>query len=278
MHGVDLAMTHPESEPDAASRPGRTLGVIPARLASSRLPRKPLHPILGRPLLAWVWDRVRAMELLDRVVVAVDDPELLDACADFGADAILTDSAHPSGTDRVAEVARRDEFGDYDVIVNVQGDEPLLARQHVAATIDLVRNGWDVATCATPITDVAEWRDSSAVKVVRDDAGGAMYFSRAAIPADRDGSAHPGTADTGTLLRHVGLDTYRREALEKWVALPEGRLERLERLEQLRPLAAGIRIGVEVVDSAAPGVDTPEDAARMARLLAQEPENTASRR
>ncbi|HKK92428.1 MAG TPA: 3-deoxy-manno-octulosonate cytidylyltransferase, partial [Longimicrobiales bacterium] len=258
-------MTHPDSEPDTVSRPGRTLGVIPARLASSRLPRKPLHPILGRPLLAWVWDRVHGMDVFDRVVVAVDDRELLDACAEFGADAMLTDPGHPSGTDRVAEVALRDEFGGFDVVVNVQGDEPLLERDHVQATIDLVREGWDVATCASPITDIAEWRDPSAVKVVRDDQGGAMYFSRAAIPADRDGASGPGTAERGTFLRHVGLYTYRRQALERWVALPEGRLERLERLEQLRPLAAGIRIGVAVVDSAAPGVDTPEDAARMAR-------------
>jgi 3-deoxy-manno-octulosonate cytidylyltransferase (CMP-KDO synthetase) len=207
------------------------------------------------------------MDVLDRVVVAVDHPELLDACHEFGAEAVLTDPVHPSGTDRVAEVAARAEFAEYDVIVNVQGDEPLLERDHVVATIDLVREGWDVATCATPITDPAEWRDPSAVKVVRDESGGALYFSRAAIPADRDGSCGPADMEHGTFLRHVGLYTYRRAALERWVALAEGRLERIERLEQLRPLAAGIRIGVAVVDAAAPGVDTPEDAVRMERLL-----------
>jgi len=277
LHGVDLAMTDPESVPDRAPGPGRTLGVIPARLASSRLPRKPLHPILGRPLLAWVWDRVRSMDLLDRVVVAVDDAELVDACREMGAEAILTDPAHPSGTDRVAEVARREEFAAYDTVVNVQGDEPLLERAHISATLDLVREGWDVATCATPITDDGEWRDPSSVKVVRDDEGGAMYFSRSAIPADRDGASGPDVADPGTFLRHVGLYTYRREALARWVALPEGRLERLERLEQLRPLAAGIRIGVAVVEAAAPGVDTPEDAARMERLLEKQHGSTARR-
>ena len=217
--------------------------------------------------MAWVWDRAKTMTVLDEVVLAVDHEDLLEACLAFGARAVLTDPSHPSGTDRVAEVAGLDEFREYDVIVNVQGDEPLLAEDHVAATIDLVRSGWDVATCATPITDPAVWRDPSAVKVVRADDGGALYFSRAPIPADRDGTAGPDEMEHGTFLRHVGLYTYRRAALERWMALDEGRLERIERLEQLRPLAAGIRIGVAVVDAAAPGVDTPEDAARMERLL-----------
>lgn len=259
-----------ESGAPVAPEPGRTLGVIPARLASSRLPRKPLHPLLGRPLLAWVWDRAREMSSLDRVVIAVDSEELLDACRTFGGDAILTDPDHPSGTDRVAEVASRPEFMDYDVIVNVQGDEPLLDPAHVAATVDLVREGWEVATCATPIRSRNELADPSVVKVVQDDFGGALYFSRAPIPAIRERGptgADGSDMEHGTFLRHVGLYTYRRAALDRWVALPEGDLERLERLEQLRPLAAGVRIGMVVVDDAAPGVDTPEDATFMEGLL-----------
>jgi len=221
------------------------------------------------------------MSVLDRVVIAVDSEELLQACADFGAEAVLTGSAHPSGTDRVAEVAARSEFAGFDVVVNVQGDEPLMDPEHVRATVALVRDGWDVATCATPIREVGEYRDPGAVKVVRGDDGGALYFSRAPIPAVRDagaGGAEPAEMEHGTFLRHVGLYTYRREALERWVALPEGRLERLERLEQLRPLAAGIRIGVAVVERAAPGVDTPEDAARMEQLLREHTtDHTATR-
>jgi len=263
-------MTRSDSSPPADSETGRTLGVIPARLASSRLPRKPLHPLLGRPLLAWVWDRARAMPALDQVVIAVDSEELRAACEAFGGRAILTDPAHPSGTDRVAEVAMRPEFEGYDVIVNVQGDEPLMDPAHVEATVELVRSGWDVGTCATAITDREELLDPSVVKVVQGDHGGALYFSRAPIPAVReagDQGPDPASMEHGTFLRHVGLYTYRRAALARWVALPEGDLERIERLEQLRPLAAGIGIGVTVVESAAPGVDTPEDAAAMELLL-----------
>jgi 3-deoxy-manno-octulosonate cytidylyltransferase (CMP-KDO synthetase) len=214
------------------------------------------------------------MGCLDRVVLAVDDVELAEAARAFGAEVVMTSPSHPSGTDRVAEVAARGEFAEFDVVANLQGDEPLLEEAHVAAAIELVRGaGWDAGTVATPVRSATEWRDPAAVKVVRDDRGGALYFSRAPIPAVRDGE--PGAEafaegpETASFLRHVGLYTYRRDALARWVALPEGRLEALERLEQLRPLAAGIRIGVAVVDSAAPGVDTPEDAAFVERLLTE---------
>lgn len=268
-------MGHSDSGADPARSPGRTLGVIPARLASSRLPRKPLYPLLGRPLVAWVWDRVSAMECLDRVILAVDDPALARAARQIGAEVVMTSPDHPSGTDRVAEVAARPEFSGYDIVVNLQGDEPLLEEAHVASAIELVRGGgWDAGTVATPIRSAEEWRDASAVKVVRDDRGGALYFSRSPIPAVRDGNPGPEafaeSAEAASFLRHVGLYTYRVAALARWVALPEGRLEALERLEQLRPLAAGIGIGVAVVESAAPGVDTPEDAALMERLLTEQ--------
>ena len=245
----------------------RTLGVIPARLGSTRLPRKPLHEIAGRPLVEWVWRRAVELSVFDEVVVATDSPEVAETARAFGASVALTRPEHPSGTDRVAEVARTEPWRGYPVIVNVQGDEPFLRADHAEAAVRLVRDeGWDVGTVATPISSMDEWREPSVVKVVRGDDGGALLFSRAPIPHPRD--AEPDFR-TGLYLRHVGIYAYCRDALLRWVALPEGALERTEKLEQLRALAAGLRIGVAVGAPAAAGVDTPADAARAeAHLLA----------
>jgi len=243
----------------------RVLGVIPARLASVRLPRKPLHPIAGRPLIEWVWRRAVESSVFDDVVIATNSAEVEAAARDFGASVALTRADHPSGTDRVAEVARRTEWRGYPVIVNVQGDEPFVRRGHLDAAVSLVRDGgWEVGTVATPIASAAEWREPSVVKVVRGDDGGALLFTRAPVPHPRD--AEPDFA-SGAYLRHVGIYAYRREALLRWVALPEGALERIEKLEQLRALAAGLRIGVAVGEPAEGGVDTPADAARAERII-----------
>lgn len=240
------------------------LGVIPARLASTRLPRKPLYPIAGRPLVEWVWRRVRDCGVFDAVVIATDSPEVVETARGFGARAVLTRGDHPSGTDRVAEVARREEWRGYPVIVNVQGDEPFVRADHLQAAVDLVRGGWDVGTVATPIASAEEWREPAVVKVARADDGGALFFSRAPLPHPRD--AAPDFA-SGDYLRHVGVYAYSREALLRWVSLPEGALERIEKLEQLRALAAGLRIGVAVGAPAQGGVDTPADALRAETLL-----------
>jgi 3-deoxy-manno-octulosonate cytidylyltransferase (CMP-KDO synthetase) len=244
------------------------LGVIPARLSSQRLPHKPLHVIAGRPLIEWVWRRVVGFGLFDAVVVATDSERVAEAARAFGATVEMTREDHPSGTDRVAEVARRAAYAGFGTVVNVQGDEPFVRRDHLEAAIHLVRDGgWDAGTVATPIRSAAEWREPSVVKVVRAGDGGALYFSRAPLPAVRDGE--PGAEDfaSGLFLRHVGIYSYRREALLRWVALPEAPLERVEKLEQLRPLAAGLRIGVAVGAPAEGGVDTPADAERAARVL-----------
>lgn len=248
------------------------LGVIPARLGSERLPRKPLHVIAGRPLIEWVWRRVSAMPLVDRVVVATDSDEVLAACAAFGGEAVLTSAAHASGTDRVAEVARRQGFEGFDIIVNIQGDEPFVQPDAVAAAVRQVTDGWDIGTVAAPVGSVQALRDPSVVKVVRNDRGGALYFSRAPIPHLR--GAEPGPADLASdrWLRHIGIYAFTPAALRRWVALPEGRLERIERLEQLRALAAGLEIGVGVVASAEGGIDTPEDARRAEERLRREME------
>ncbi len=241
------------------------LGVIPARLSSQRLPEKPLHPLAGRPLIEWVWRRVSAFDLFDVLVIATDSERVADAALGFGARVALTRADHPSGTDRVAEVAGMGEYAGFGTIVNVQGDEPFVRADHLRAAIGLVREGgWDAGTVATPIRSVDEWREPSVVKVVRGDDGAALYFSRAPVPFARD--AEPDFA-TGPYLRHVGIYSYRRDALLRWVALGEAPLERIEKLEQLRPLAAGIRIGVAVGAPAEGGVDTPADAERAERVL-----------
>lgn len=253
------------------------LGVIPARLASSRLPRKPLHLLAGRPLLEWVWRRVAHLSIFDRLVVATDSDQIAEAARDWGAEVHLTDPRHPSGTDRVAEVCRTPELWDYEVVVNVQGDEPFVRPDHLERAVALVRDeGWPVGTIAAVPATAAEWRDPAVVKVVRDDRGGALFFSRAPVPFPRD-SGDPTHADlqNGLFLRHIGVYAYQRDALQRWVELPENLLERTERLEQLRPLAAGIPIGVAVVAQAEAGVDTPADAARAEARLLRETENPA---
>ncbi len=247
---------------------GRVLGIVPARLASTRLPNKPLYPLLGRPLIEWVWRRVEGMSVLDEAVVATDSEEVAEVCRAMGAPVELTSPDHPSGTDRVAEVARRDRYVGFDVIVNMQGDEPLLKERHLVAAIDLVReDGWDVGTCATPVMELEARKDPSVVKVVRAQSGRALYFSRSQIPHKRDDKPTLEELSRDPFLRHIGIYSYTPEALEDWVALVPSPLERLEMLEQLRPLEAGLRIGVAVVGAADPGVDTPADAVRMEERL-----------
>jgi len=248
----------------------QVLGIVPARLASTRLPNKPLYPLHGRPLIEWVWRRVAAMSVLDHAVVATDSEEVAEVCRRLGAPVELTSTEHPSGTDRVAEVAERSDYAGFDLIANVQGDEPLLKEAHLRAAIDLVREkGWDVGTCATPLMSEEARKDPSVVKVARAASGRALYFSRAPIPYKRDDKPSSDELEREPFLRHIGIYAYTREALQNWVALAPSQLERLEFLEQLRPLEAGLRIGVAVVGAADPGVDTPADALRMEEKLSQ---------
>jgi 3-deoxy-manno-octulosonate cytidylyltransferase (CMP-KDO synthetase) len=248
-------------------RTGRVLGVIPARLGSERLPRKPLHPLAGKPLIEWVWRRVRSFNLFDVLIVATDSEEVAAVVRAFGGRPELTAAAHVSGTDRVAEIAARPEFADCAVISNVQGDEPFLEREQVAAAVELVRSGWPVGTVASPLHTLDAWQNPAVVKVVRRADGAALYFSRAAIPFVRGREPTMTELSGENCLRHLGVYAYSPDALARWVSLPEHALERLERLEQLRPLAAGIEIGVAIVAFSPEGIDTPEDAARAEKLL-----------
>jgi len=237
------------------------LGIVPARLASTRLPNKPLYPLLGRPLIEWVWRRVREMGVLDRIVVATDAEEVAEVCRSMGAPVELTARDHPSGTDRVAEVAGRPPYDEYEVIVNIQGDEPLLKEAHLQAAAELVSDeGWDIGTCATPLLSAEARRDPNVVKVVRGTNGRALYFSRAPVPYKRDDKPTSDDLAREPFLRHIGIYAYTREATP---------LEQLEKLEQLRPLEAGLRIGVSVVGAADPGVDTPADAVKMEERLSE---------
>lgn len=229
------------------------LGVIPARLGSSRLPRKPLLPLAGEPLILWVVRRVAEAGVCQRLVVATDAREIATVVERAGYEAVLTSSEHQSGTERVAEVVANNTFRSFDLVLNVQGDEPLVAPRALAGAVARVTGGDPIGTAAGDL-DGALAGDPSRVKVVVDGRGRAVYFSRAPIPFDRDG--------TGDVIyhQHVGVYAYTREALERWVRLPPVPEERWERLEQLRPLLHGVAIGVAIVPGpAAPGVDTPDD-------------------
>jgi 3-deoxy-manno-octulosonate cytidylyltransferase (CMP-KDO synthetase) len=234
------------------------LGVIPARLGSTRLPRKPLQPLGGLPLIVRVAERVRSLGCVDALVIATDAAEIAQVVEAAGLRAVLTSSSHQTGTDRVAEVARRPEFAGFDLIVNVQGDEPFLPKSAVSGALARVRGGDEVGSAATPLS-ASDASDPARVKVVLDVKGRALYFSRAPIPFVRDAD---GRAD-GLYWQHLGVYASRREALMRWVALPPSALELAEKLEQLRALQNGIQFGIARLEAPAPpGIDTPEDLRR----------------
>jgi 3-deoxy-manno-octulosonate cytidylyltransferase (CMP-KDO synthetase) len=238
----------------------RTLGVIPARLASTRLPRKVLREVAGRPLLAWVVEAARACPQLDRVLVATDSEEVAEFCQRIGCAVELTAANLASGTDRVHAVA---QLIDTDVYVNIQGDEPLLRPEHIIALLrPFARAEVDVSTLKVRCTE-ENIANPNAVKVVTAADGRALYFSRAAIPFHRD------AADTvPQYWKHIGLYAYRKRALDLFPTLPPSGLERAERLEQLRFLENGLAIYVEATEHDTIGVDTEDDLRMVeARLL-----------
>jgi 3-deoxy-manno-octulosonate cytidylyltransferase (CMP-KDO synthetase) len=241
------------------------LCVLPARIASQRIPGKPLQMLAGRPLIEWSWRAACEVPGVDAVRVATDDAEIAARVRAFGGAVVLTSATHPSGTDRVAEVARSPEGREFDVIVNFQADEPFLPPEHAEAAIGPVAAGAaDIATLATPFATAQEWNSEAEVKVARAVDGRALYFSRAGIPWSEAGTPDfdAAGADAGCAapwLRHLGLYVYSRAALESWVTLPPSPLERLERLEQLRPLEAGYRIYVAVVGPCPGAIEEPED-------------------
>jgi len=235
----------------------RAVAVIPARLASTRMPRKMLREIGGKPLVGWVYEAVRSSPLLDEVIIATDSEEIVSVCESHGWKVQMTSADHRSGTERVHEIS---QSVDADIYLNVQGDEPLTRTEHIAGLIELMRDpGVQVGTLKTRAA-AADIDNPSAVKVVTDSVGRALYFSRATIPYDRD-SARP------AYFKHLGFYAYRKPALDRFVALSESTLERSERLEQLRFLENGIPIHVVETSHDTIGVDTEEDLRRVENIL-----------
>ncbi|HKL21457.1 MAG TPA: 3-deoxy-manno-octulosonate cytidylyltransferase [Tichowtungia sp.] len=239
-------------------------GVIPARWASTRLPGKPLAMIAGKPMIQRVVERVVQAETLSAVIVASDDHRIVEAVNSFGipgAKAVMTRADHPSGTDRIAEAVADESC---DVVINIQGDEPLMDPVLIDRLGQVMCSGdWDMATAATLITDKADLNSPDVVKAVFGRDGQALYFSRSVIPHVRDA----GTDAEGAHFRHIGIYAYTREYLLKLVAEPPCQLEILEKLEQLRALHIGCRMNVLEVDNVGIGVDTPEDITKVEKIL-----------
>jgi 3-deoxy-manno-octulosonate cytidylyltransferase (CMP-KDO synthetase) len=237
----------------------KIVGIIPARWGSTRFPGKALHGIAGKPLIRHVWERCLEADCLDQVVIATDDMRIAEAGFNFGAEVAVTAADHPSGTDRVAEVARK--LKKASIILNIQGDEPLV---DPALLRRLARKLQDnpnipIITAATPISP-EELLSENNVKVVLDRRGDALYFSRSAIPFRRGTNEIPS-------YKHLGIYGYRRKALLEFVRMSPGSLEQAEQLEQLRALENGLKIRVVVSETGSIGVDTPEDATEVERLI-----------
>jgi 3-deoxy-manno-octulosonate cytidylyltransferase (CMP-KDO synthetase) len=234
------------------------LGVVPARLASTRLHRKPLQPLAGVPLVVRVAARLREIGLLDELVIATEAEEVAEVVRAAGFRVELTSPTHQTGTERVAEVAGRAAFARFGTVVNIQGDEPFLPAPALAGALQRLELGDDIGTAASPLApDHAH--DAGRVKVVTDLQGRALYFSRAVIPHLRDGVAPA----EGLYWQHLGIYACQREALVRWVGAPATDLEQAEGLEQLRALQHGMTIGVaRHVAATIPGVDTPDDLLR----------------
>lgn len=246
--------------------------VIPARFAASRLPGKPLLAIGDRPLIQWVWQRARASGAAT-VIIATDDGRIVDAARGFGADCVMTSAQHASGTDRIAEVARAKGFAADDIVVNLQGDEPMMPSSVVNEVAEglSARPQIDIATAVAPIQSLTEFLDPSCVKALRARDGRALYFSRAPVPWPRDRVAGGRPNAFAGAWRHIGIYAYRVHSLLQFAAWPPTQLEETERLEQLRALEYGMQIHLVALSEAPPaGVDTPEDLERVRAGLAAE--------
>lgn len=233
------------------------LVVVPARIGSTRLPEKPLIKICGKTLIEWVLTAVK--KVTDNVIVATDSPKVLEVAERVGVSGKLTPSELPSGTDRVYYASREEPFP---FVINIQGDEPFIEREHIEAVYEKLKEGASFSTAATPFKSLEDVENPSNVKVVVDGKGRALYFSRSPIPFVRDSNPKP-----ENYLKHIGIYGYRKEALERFVSWEKGKLEELEKLEQLRILENGEDIYVSVVNKDSFGIDTREDLKLAEKIL-----------
>ena len=239
----------------------RVLVVIPARLGAQRLPNKPIRLLAGKPMIAHVVANAIASGVGDRIVVATDAPAVADAVEGAKCEVVMTGPHHPSGTSRVAEVAARIENAGYEIVVNVQGDEPFLPHAAISGSVAMVEQGFDVGTAAVPVDEDAVAKPSL-VKVALGEGNRALYFSRSPIPFNRANAPV-------RYWQHLGVYAYRPAILARWMELPRSPLEDIEKLEQLTPLAHGLSFGVaQLSEPALPGIDTEEDLERAESYLA----------
>lgn len=260
----------------------QTIAIIPSRYASTRFPGKPLAAILGKPMLQRVHEQCCRAALVNRVIIATDDERIASAAKRFEAEVVMTSPHCPSGTDRVASVVERDEYKQYDLIVNVQGDEPLIDPVTIDSCVQVMLRDDTIvmSTAKSCLDEPKELLDPNVVKVVTDNRGAALYFSRSPIPFHREAwgkiflSSETGekNLEFKNVFKHIGLYVYRRDFLLKFTKLPRTPLEKIENLEQLRALEHGFSIGVVLTESKSYGVDVPEDIARVERILAGEKE------
>lgn len=257
-----------------------TVAIVPARLASTRLPGKALIEIAGKPMVCWVAERALAARNVDRVIVATDSQQIIDVCHAGGVEAVMTSDEHTSGTDRVAEVAATLSYAE--IIVNVQGDEPMISPETIERAVDQMAaeiakpNGADIVTTWEPIESIDDLLNPDLVKVVLDSEKCAVYFSRSPIPYPRDAVKKHGSPDAALrnepellklFRKHTGLYVYRRDVLLEFTKWPQSKLEKVEALEQLRALEHGVKIKVVEACAASTGVDTIEDLERVRALI-----------
>ncbi|MBF0385511.1 MAG: 3-deoxy-manno-octulosonate cytidylyltransferase [Candidatus Omnitrophica bacterium] len=237
----------------------RAIGVIPARLGSTRFKEKVLAPICGKPMIRYVWEEVSKSKLLNEVIIACDDKKIIAAAKSFGAKAVMTSKTHQSGTDRIAQAVRDLNF---DLIVNIQGDEPLIKAVVIDDLLKMMQKDKDadIGTVIKKIQNKSDLNNPNVVKVVTDDKGFAMYFSRALIPYDRENKG-------AVYFKHLGIYAYSKDALMRFTSIAKSRLEQIEKLEQLRALEAGLRIKTILTYIETIGVDTAADLKKVERLL-----------